>query len=130
MPWDIQTNTLTLDGDTEFTLTRSLVLKQQCEKFPLLSASLTEDNARTYTLTVAYSLDNETYITLVTNAGMTSGSTYSLNDLSDESGHPSGAPYLRLTITASGPVGAGTRADLEVKTAHWLEDQEFEGALH
>ena len=89
-----------------------------------------EDNARTYTLAVEYSIDNETYITLVTNAGMTDGSTYDLNDLSDESGHPSGAPYLRLTITASGGIPAGTRADLSIATAHWVQDPEFGGVSH
>lgn len=117
--WDIKNLTLTLDGDTTVNRSTNVILQQVAEKFPVARWELTEDNAKTYVVNYAWSVDNENWTTLLNATGQTNGGT-STDDLSTQSSQPSGAPYLRITITSSANLGAGETASLALTTASWV----------
>lgn len=122
MPWDIKKDlTLSLDGDTAVDTTTEIVLQQAAGKFPMVRDAIVENNAKTFAVDYEYSVANETWETLLqTHATGGNGDT-SQNDLSDVSNKPSGAPYLKIKITASAALGAGETATLTFTTASWVD---------
>ena len=122
MPWDIKKDlTLSLDGDTAVDTTTEIVLQQAAEKFPLVQDAIAEDNAKTFAVDYEYSVDNETWVTLLqAHATGVNGDT-AQNDLSTVNNKPSGAPYLKVKITASAALGAGETATLTFTTASWVD---------
>lgn len=117
--WDIKNLSLSLDGDTAVNRTTSIILQQAAEKFPVARWELTENNAKTYVINYAWSVDKENWTTLLAVIGQVNGNT-STNDLSTQTGQPFGAPYLRITITSSANLAAGETASLALTTASWV----------
>ena len=117
--WDIKNLTLTLDGDTTVNRVTSIVLQQAAEKFPVARWELTENNAKTYTIAYAWSVDKENWTNLIQAIGQTNNGS-STDDLSAQTAKPSGAPYLRITLTSTANLGANETASLALTTASWV----------
>ena len=102
------------------------VYKTNLPSLPVLTWALAETgDDETFTITIEYSYDGETYVNLVAAASGQVSTATATADLSSLENKPSAVPYIKIIVaaTANNPLNQGESAVTSLTFVNWITDQ-------